>query len=138
MHFFCVGGGFSLVAGYLTCALTSWSFRLGGLLYATVGVLGKISFTGGDDIKIGQCLHIIWVMLGIPVPYVVIRGIGMIVSSLTFLSICNNVCLSKSLTSLKASSNSLCNNVCLSKSLTLLKASSILWVNNITEFFVLY
>ncbi len=106
MHFFSYAGESFFLAGYLTCVLTSWSFRLGGLLYATVGVFGKISLIRGDDINVGQCLRIIWVILGIPVPYVMIRGIGVILSSWTSLSLCNHVCLSRFLTLLKALSKS--------------------------------
>ncbi len=50
---------------------------LGGLLYANVGDFGNTSLTNGDDINIDQCFRIIWVIVGIPVPKVVINGIGM-------------------------------------------------------------
>ncbi len=49
-------------------ALPSSSLLFLGHLYATVGLAGSSSFRKSDDNKVSQCVCIILVMFGMPVP----------------------------------------------------------------------
>ena len=93
------------VSGYDIFALTKSSLMFLGRLYATVGFGGNSSLSMGDDISLGQCVCIILVRLGMPVPYVVIRGIGAISTVDVAFPSCSSLSLSSCCTLFRDSSN---------------------------------
>ena len=64
-----------VVSKLLTDTLTNVSLAFSGCLYAISGCGGMTSFTKADDNNVLHCLCTMWVMLGLPVPSVVMRGI---------------------------------------------------------------
>ncbi len=96
--------GCSGVSGYDIFAFTKSSLMFLGHLYATVGFGGNSSLSMGGDISLGQCVCIILVKLGMPVPYVVISGIGAVSSVDVAFPSCSSLSLSSYFTSFRDSS----------------------------------
>ena len=88
----------------------------------------------GDDISLGQCVCIIRVRLGMPVPYVVISGIGAISSVDVAFPSCSSLSLSSCCTLFRDSSNILSEYPCLAKYscmsvVCLMKSSSLVHIH---------
>ena len=75
MHCFGVGGAGLAFVEYLIEVLTSWSLIFSGHLYDTSGCDDITSFT--KDKSVSLCFFMFFIQFGIPIPYVVLRGIGL-------------------------------------------------------------